>query len=227
MVVSFDPADPLNAGRLAAFRTHYGIGTSVTIVGGYSGKLSDLGEKVQLQDHDEPPLEDPTLYPALLEDEVVYSNTWGASGNGQSLQRVGMTLWGDDPASWTAAAATPGSVGAVAPATVAGRKVFYNRSGFDGERRGGQCGGRQCRGDRQGGAAARRRGDVCQLHELHARHQRDHGRSGGRGQSGGDYGGRLHLQGGQRQHARRMVGRAGADERHACGPARARAAATA
>ena len=131
VVVSFDPNDPANAGRLTAFRSHYGIGTAVKIVGGYSGKLSDLGETVRLLDYDEPPLEDPSLYPSLLEDEVAYSNTWGANGTGQSLHRNGTAYWGHDPASWTAAAATPGTAEAPSPRIVA-RKLFYNRSGYDG-----------------------------------------------------------------------------------------------
>jgi len=131
VIVSFDPTDPAKQGKLATFRSTYGIGPAVAIVGGFSGELSDLGEKVQLQRPDSPPLEDPTLYPPLLEDEVVYSSTWGAGGSGQSLRRVGTGLWGDDPASWTAATPSPGLLNPTQPAVI-GQYVFYNKSAFDG-----------------------------------------------------------------------------------------------
>ncbi len=48
LVLPFDPAAPENVYRLAAFRAHYGLDTSVTLVGGYAGQLSDGGEQVQL-----------------------------------------------------------------------------------------------------------------------------------------------------------------------------------
>ncbi|MGA2034634.1 MAG: lamin tail domain-containing protein, partial [Thermoguttaceae bacterium] len=112
-IVSFDPA---NAAMLAAFKAHYGM-TAAAVVGPYSGHLSDFGEKVQLQDSDTPPLGMPDYWPPLLEDEVVYSPSWGANGNGLSLNRVSSSSWGDSSASWTAAAATPGD-DATPPAVV-------------------------------------------------------------------------------------------------------------
>jgi hypothetical protein len=131
VIVSFDPADPAKQAKLATFRSTYGISPAVAIVGGFSGQLHDLGEKVQLQRPDSPPLEDPTLYPPLLEDEVVYSSAWGGNGNGQSLRRVGTGLWGDDPASWTGATPSPGLLNP-SQAAVIGQYVFYNKSAFDG-----------------------------------------------------------------------------------------------
>ena len=107
VVVPFDPADSV---LLTAFRSAYLIDSSVTLVGPYSGHLSDVGQKVQLQRPDDPPLEDPTLYPGLLEDEVRYASAWGGAGTGSSLNRSELTGWGDSLASWTTAAPTPGTV---------------------------------------------------------------------------------------------------------------------
>jgi len=48
VVISFNPTNPLNATRLAAFRAHYGIGAEVELVGGYDGQLNNQGEAVRL-----------------------------------------------------------------------------------------------------------------------------------------------------------------------------------
>ena len=105
LVVPFDPA---NAAMLQAFRSRYGLNVSVAVLGPYSGRLSDTGETLVLQDSDDPPLEAPSYWPPLLEDEVVYTSAWGAAGNGQSLQRTIPGAWGMDAASWTAWAPFPG-----------------------------------------------------------------------------------------------------------------------
>jgi len=111
VVVSFDPADPANADKLADFQAAYG---AEEVIGGYSGKLSDSGETVRLLRPDEPPADEPWYFPMLLEDEVAYgdSEPWppGADGGGQSLTRTATDAWGNDPASWVAAAPTPGAV---------------------------------------------------------------------------------------------------------------------
>jgi hypothetical protein len=112
------PFDPANATMLAAFRTRYGMSSAVTVVGPYSGHLSDTGERVVLQDSDEPPLEAPTYWPPLIEDEVSYSSTIGANGNGQALARVSVSSWGMSTSSWAAATATPGTFGAVPLAAI-------------------------------------------------------------------------------------------------------------
>jgi len=112
LVVSFDPTQPDNANRLAAFRRHHGINAAVLLVGGYSGQLADAGETVRLQRPDEPPVDDPSFIPRLLEDEVVYQVTppWpNAIGNGQSLTRTASTDWGSRPESWLAAVHSPGT----------------------------------------------------------------------------------------------------------------------
>ncbi|OHB72714.1 MAG: hypothetical protein A2V70_02015 [Planctomycetes bacterium RBG_13_63_9] len=132
VVVWFDPvAEP---GKESCFRAHYEIDESVQIIGGHSDRLDNAGELVQLQDWDTPTqVGDPPqqMIPHPLEDEVDYETTWYAStaGGGGSLNRLGSSLWGDDPASWTATTPSPGVVQMVAQ--VGGRYVFYNNSSFD------------------------------------------------------------------------------------------------
>jgi hypothetical protein len=134
LVVPFNPTDPLNKPKLDAFKTYYGITPAVQIVGGYQGHLSNTGDRVQLQRPDSPPLGEPGFYPGLLADEVVYGTAvpWPADANGlgKSLVRQGIASWGDNAASWAAAAPTPGMV--ALPAVVVARQVFYNNSAFDG-----------------------------------------------------------------------------------------------
>ncbi|HUT13222.1 MAG TPA: hypothetical protein VMY42_22225, partial [Thermoguttaceae bacterium] len=136
VVLSFDPNRPENAPRTAAFREFYGIGDEVPLTGGYSGNLGNGGERVWLMHPDSPPLGRNDFVPHYLEDEVHYDDLapWptGADGNGFSLHRVGADLWGDDPASWTAAAPSPGTSLLIAAPQVVGRYVFYNNSSFDG-----------------------------------------------------------------------------------------------
>jgi len=136
VVVSFDPS--VETGLLDDFKTHYGLsGSGVQIVGPYQGSLDNRGETVRLMCPDSPPAEDPGFLPYLLEDEVAYDDEldWPADADGQgpSLNRRQIDLWGNAPASWTAADATPGATTLSTLAAVVGRHVFYNDSEFDGQ----------------------------------------------------------------------------------------------
>ena len=88
--------------------------TSVRVVGGWDGQLSDGGEEVRLLRPDSPPAENPSLIPTVTEDAIFYDDLapWpaGADGQGSSLARRVPTSFGGNVASWVAAAATPGSV---------------------------------------------------------------------------------------------------------------------
>ncbi|MBN2473347.1 MAG: lamin tail domain-containing protein [Pirellulales bacterium] len=133
VVVPFDPDD---ADKLPAFRTHYGLDESVTLLGGYRGRLDDGVERVQLQRPDAPPPDEPDFIPRLLEDEVCYDDQlpWPleADGTGSSLQRLAADAWGNDGSQWAPAPPTPGAVPFTPATEVAGRYVFYNHSAFDG-----------------------------------------------------------------------------------------------
>ena len=117
VVLSFNPDSPANADRVAVFKAWYGIapGASPAMVGGFGGWLDNSGgDPLRLQRPDSPPLDEPDFVPHTLEDEVRYDelSPWpaGAGGTGLSIHRLDSVLWGNDPASWTADAPTPGSV---------------------------------------------------------------------------------------------------------------------
>ena len=110
MVVTFDPASPLNANRLAAFEANYGISGNVTIVGGLSEALSNSSGRISLQQRD-------TLGPLgefsyVAIDEVFYTDAApfpDADGSGSSLQRDDLTVSGNIASNWEAVAPTPGA----------------------------------------------------------------------------------------------------------------------
>ena len=111
VVVNFDPlAEPT---KLTAFRTKYGIGTGVTVLGPWTGKLSNSGEDIVLVRPDEQPADEPTFVPTMVVDRVDYNTKapWpvSADGGGQSLKRVQWMLVGDQQPNWVGAAPTPGS----------------------------------------------------------------------------------------------------------------------
>ena len=74
------PFDTDNSVRVAAFRTHYGLDDTVTIVGGYAGQLSSTGDGIQLQRPGAAGADG--FIPRLLEDEVIYDNLapWPSDG---------------------------------------------------------------------------------------------------------------------------------------------------
>ncbi|HEY2760246.1 MAG TPA: lamin tail domain-containing protein, partial [Pirellulales bacterium] len=110
VVVPFDPNNPANAALLNIFRTTYGIGPSVTLVGGFTGTLISAGQDVRLLRPDNPSADNPTVLPYVLVDEVNYltSSPWPALVNNNSLTRNLAAVYGDEPTNWNAAAATPG-----------------------------------------------------------------------------------------------------------------------
>jgi hypothetical protein len=112
VVISFNPDNPENAARVAAFRAAHNIDESILLLGGFGGKLSDNGEEVVLLRPDSPPLDEPNFIPRLLEDSVQYEivSPWPVSTNGQgnSLNRVVPLELGSESNGWSAAAPTPG-----------------------------------------------------------------------------------------------------------------------
>jgi hypothetical protein len=112
LLVSFAPTN--DPGSLLAFRTQYSLSTSVTILGPYLGKLDNGGESVELRKPDAPETVGPDAgkVPYVVVDRVVYSDTppwyYGADGFGDSLQRINLDEYGNDPVNWRSAAPTPG-----------------------------------------------------------------------------------------------------------------------
>ena len=98
------PTDP------GTFRAQYSIPPEVQVVGPYFGVLQGSGERLQLQRPDVP---DTNGVPYITVDEVRYNDKspWpiAADGSGPSLQRRNAAAYGNDPANWEAAIATPGA----------------------------------------------------------------------------------------------------------------------
>ena len=110
VVVTFDPADPLNAIRLAAFEANYDISGNVTIVGGLSESLSNSSGRISLQQRDTPDALGEFSYVAI--DEVFYTDDApfpDADGSGESLQRDDLSVSGTIAGNWQAVAPTPGA----------------------------------------------------------------------------------------------------------------------
>ena len=106
IVVPFDP--DLDTAKATAFRAAYSIDERVVLVGPFSdGPLGDDTGRVRLQRPDAPPPGEPGLYPQVTEDEVQYESAspWpvGPAGGGESLQRMGLDLFGNDSSSWVGA----------------------------------------------------------------------------------------------------------------------------
>ncbi len=116
--VTFDPDNPANGALLSAFRAHYGMNGSETLIGPNDPtdppSLSNSTERIQLQWPDEPPTDRPDIIPRLSQDEVLYDDLppWptAADGLGKSLQRKAPVFYGNDAGSWKAATPSPGSI---------------------------------------------------------------------------------------------------------------------
>jgi hypothetical protein len=112
VVVGFDPM--IEVGAANTFRTTYGIDASFPLVGPWTdGPLNNSTGMVRLQRPDSPPPGDPTSFPQVTEDEVIYFNTapWpeDPDGNGDALNRTGIDLFGNFSTSWNAVGPTPGA----------------------------------------------------------------------------------------------------------------------
>ena len=114
LVISFNPDSADNSNRLAAFREQYGLSDDTRLVGGYGGQLSNNFDVVRLMRPDTPPIDEQDFTPHTIEDEVLYDDVapWAtaADGDGDSLQRVSPTAYGNSAASWTATAPSPAVV---------------------------------------------------------------------------------------------------------------------
>jgi hypothetical protein len=112
LVVGFDPAT--NAAQVTSFRSRYGVGGGVPILGPLTGKLANDGDNIELRRPDQPNLGD---VPYVLVERVRYSDLapWpsaadgNTNGNGISLQRIVPAAYGNDPVNWLAGLPTAGA----------------------------------------------------------------------------------------------------------------------
>ena len=86
----------------ALFRTRHNIPADVQIVGPYSGKLANSGDKLTLMRPDRQNTDGSVPY--LLVEEVAYSDTapWPTApdGSGPALRRKSLVTYGNDVANW-------------------------------------------------------------------------------------------------------------------------------
>jgi hypothetical protein len=117
LVVNFGPAT--NQAQLAEFKAAFpNLPDDVPLFGPYEGKLSNGGASVELQKPDPPqgPLhpDEFRFVPYIVADRVKYDDKapWptGPDGTGETLQRIVSSDYGNDPANWKGAVATPGLV---------------------------------------------------------------------------------------------------------------------
>jgi hypothetical protein len=114
VAVSFDPV--ANPAALAAFRARYNLSPGAAIVGPYTGKLDNSSDSVELYKPDAPQLPpdpDAGYVPQVLVDRVQYQDVppWPAGtadGLGDSLHRINLDEYGNDPINWTVRAPSPG-----------------------------------------------------------------------------------------------------------------------
>ena len=115
VLVDFDPTDAV---ALSVFRSEYGLDPLVPILGPWTNdgavptKLNDGGGSIRLLRPDAlvvPGDGSPAFYPMLIEDLVNYDDvpSWPLSpdGAGDSLVRVAVGIYGDDPLNWDASSA--------------------------------------------------------------------------------------------------------------------------
>jgi hypothetical protein len=114
VLLPFDPLVATNQDRLDRFVTTYNVPEDTMLLGPFTGRLSNAGEDLTLENHDEPPIEEPTFLPHFIHDKVPYSDSkpwpWKADGYGFSVQRRSPALFGGDGSNWWAEVPTPGVV---------------------------------------------------------------------------------------------------------------------
>jgi hypothetical protein len=110
------PFDPVNSpGSADHFREWYQVDDSVRLIGPWlpGNSLDDFAGEIRLWRKVDAPLDDPLRVGLMLEDEVLYESQapWPveASGNGNTIHRLGISQWGNDPTSWVSSMPTPGS----------------------------------------------------------------------------------------------------------------------
>ncbi|MFV2069128.1 MAG: lamin tail domain-containing protein, partial [Pirellulales bacterium] len=127
LIVPFHPE--LDTEAMAAFLEYYAVADPGKMLGPFSGTLANDRDTVRLMRADAPAWWEPDIIPHVLEDEIPYENEdpWPVAPDGDSLYRRGIDRWGPDPASWGAAAPSPGAVDLQA-GTLAITEINYHPS---------------------------------------------------------------------------------------------------
>ena len=107
VLVTFDPVLEENANKVAAFRTHYGLGDAIPLIG-VEGELPRDYGRLELYRAGAPLPDDPEFRPLFLSDQVNYDAfaPW-PSGSDTSLARTAGDAYGNLPTSWVTSAPSP------------------------------------------------------------------------------------------------------------------------
>ena len=111
LVVGFDPGT--NRTALTNLWLKFGVPTNTPVFGPWEGRLSDLGDAVELYWPDftqQPPHPDAGYTPYIRADKVNFLAVpgWVTATDGTSLQRKNPLQFGNDPINWAAGRPTPG-----------------------------------------------------------------------------------------------------------------------
>ncbi len=110
LIVGFDPTT--NTVQLAAFRALYAIAPTVPVYGPWSGKLDNSADAIELKWPDKPDLTTNVFIPYITAERIHYGDNlaWPsqADGSGNSLQRLALASFGDEPTNWIAGAPSAG-----------------------------------------------------------------------------------------------------------------------
>ena len=119
VLVDFDPA--LETAKDATFRSTYGIGSTVTLLGPWQATdvLDDGGEKINLERRTDVVEPGAGTSAYIVIDQVAYDDVapWptSADAGGNSLTRNAAGGFGNDPTAWTATTPNPGAFGGSLP----------------------------------------------------------------------------------------------------------------
>ena len=112
VIVPFDPVS--DTSDIANFSSTYSVNIAANLsqyLGPYAGSLDNGGERLTLLEAADPPAEDPLVFPQVIEDYVDFDDSapWPATadGDGNSLNRSLVDLWGNSASSWVSAAPKP------------------------------------------------------------------------------------------------------------------------
>lgn len=107
LVANFKVSDPA---LLTAFRQKFNVPAQVPVFGPYQGQLNNNSDEIELKRPDAPLPNNNVPY--VMVEQVDYRDEapWpvAADGTAASLHRLGPALYANDPAHWTAAAASAG-----------------------------------------------------------------------------------------------------------------------
>jgi hypothetical protein len=114
LIVNFDPE--FEPWAVADFRSRFAVPENVPLFGPLKGNLDNSSERLAVERPDAPQPLEPVTVPYVTVDQFTYRTynniqtpypAAGAAGTGHSIHRPD-GLWGEEPASWSAATPSPG-----------------------------------------------------------------------------------------------------------------------